>query len=1061
MTTITKDTKLAMLSNLSVRLHNALIAANIITVDDLLHYTSVELENIPNIGKKTFAEVRELVRELQRCLEGSGFVGSTELLPQTPAEFVNPKPRNNETTKDNKNSNTATSWDNYKFWLISKSLNLSSRASRSLNDGGVLTLGDVAALTRERIMALPHVGNRTADEIEEFATFVRGNTSDLVKELEATRNGEYFTLSNKDYSGIGVDVDHYTITLFRRDGFLYKDLNLSELGLSARAINTCTERGITLLSELLGYSQNDFASWGKLGTKTITEILDLISSSVETHYLSPIILNKINLELLDYEHRYAVELQFIARSIISRLNYLLRDTPENNRTITLVVGCFLKERNEDMFNLDKLRLGVESLEVKTAILGRNLVGMPDFIDFLVSSLQIEPLILSQVVETVDRECWGLTLQDLANRSPRALQGTCAWSRAINEFRHLGKDLVTFESRSDGKIVCRLARDSVFDLIDNIADDKHRAMLKRRLKGETLDEIGKSFGVSRERIRQIVELEFSHMPSCKQDRYAKVFATYDFKAEDFCTVFDETPDVYNYLEFRYGRGELPLKKFLSEDSASLEVRKRAEAIVYKNYVTMPDGARIECIRPKVVYWALRNFAYEECGYDYFLEKYNALLKQIGQSENEALVIKQSQRYENNISSFECVLWKTGRLLRYYNNGAYDFSELLSTLNLEQYHDVEYSTERFFLDNLDLMKRYDIRDKNELHNLLRKIYEAKGNTYIRFRRMPTVEFGNVDREKQVYSMLEQLAPVSADDFASFYNAEYGFDIQAIKANYLFSISKYLHNGLYQLTQESLPNDRLTKLRSILVDDCYEIDEVRTIYLKNFPDGVADDINTLVLRELGFKVYISYVIRNCYQSITDYFKKLTDCETIDITSVQERILLGNIAELRNLRASFRLIQYDQKCYVGPKYLLPRGLSEEYIKGWLERVADSLEEGEVFTVASLRRSGRLHPFDNVNLGDMFYISILKEASMFKHAGIGEDCFFRYEGGERFSMSDAVRYIVQGHDGLSLGELCDFIESSYLIKIDKYRLAVLAKSAGLFVSKLTKCVFMTRPNDE
>ena len=64
------------------------------------------------------------------------------------------------------------------------------------------------------------------------------------------------------------------------------------------------------------------------------------------------------------------------------------------------------------------------------------------------------------------------------------------------------------------------------------DAKHREMLKRRLDGDTLDEIGRTYGVSRERIRQIVELEFSHMPPCRQDRYVKVFSTYDFKNEEF-------------------------------------------------------------------------------------------------------------------------------------------------------------------------------------------------------------------------------------------------------------------------------------------------------------------------------------------------------------------------------------------------------------------------------------------------------------------------------------------------------------------------------------------------
>ena len=57
--------------------------------------------------------------------------------------------------------------------------------------------------------------------------------------------------------------------------------------------------------------------------------------------------------------------------------------------------------------------------------------------------------------------------------------------------------------------------------------------------------------------------------------------------------------------------------------------------------------------------------------------------------------------------------------------------------------------------------------------------------------------------------------------------------------------------------------------------------------------------------------------------------------------------------------------------------------------------------------------------------------------------------------------YVVEAHNGIALNELSDLIESSYLIKIDKYRLAVLAKSAGLYVSRLTKQVYMERPEEE
>ena len=49
----------------------------------------------------------------------------------------------------------------------------------------MLTLGDVAALTKNQVLALPHVGNRTAEEILDFVQYIRTHTDDIIKELGA------------------------------------------------------------------------------------------------------------------------------------------------------------------------------------------------------------------------------------------------------------------------------------------------------------------------------------------------------------------------------------------------------------------------------------------------------------------------------------------------------------------------------------------------------------------------------------------------------------------------------------------------------------------------------------------------------------------------------------------------------------------------------------------------------------------------------------------------------------------------------------------------------------
>ena len=70
-----------------------------------------------------------------------------------------------------------------------------------------------------------------------------------------------------------------------------------------------------------------------------------------------------------------------------------------------------------------------------------------------------------------------------------------------------------------------------------------------------------------------------------------------------------------------------------------------------------------------------------------------------------------------------LWKQNRCLRYYDIDGSDFTELLETLNLGQYENIELSTRKFLIDYPELMKRYDLRDEYEIHNLLKRFMQKK--------------------------------------------------------------------------------------------------------------------------------------------------------------------------------------------------------------------------------------------------------------------------------------------------------------------------------------------------
>ena len=139
------------------------------------------------------------------------------------------------------------------------------------------------------------------------------------------------------------------------------------------------------------------------------------------------------------------------------------------------------------------------------------------------------------------------------------------------------------------------------------------------------------------------------------------------------------------------------------------------------------------------------------------------------------------YENKIASSNLTLWKQGKKFRYYNIYFYDYTELLETLNLKQYMDIELSTLKFIKLYPDLMKNYDIRDEYELHNLLKKIFSDDIHSSLEFGRMPNLQFGNVNRDNQVLSLLRVLAPISKMDFAKEYQEEYGSNVNTVLANF----------------------------------------------------------------------------------------------------------------------------------------------------------------------------------------------------------------------------------------------------------------------------------------
>jgi len=110
----------------------------------------------------------------------------------------------------------------------------------------------------------------------------------------------------------------------------------------------------------------------------------------------------------------------------------------------------------------------------------------------------------------------------------------------------------------------------------------RACLSRRLNGESIRSIGRRYGLSYERVRQLVKNVLEERPQIKQDAYLRLLSQYGFSESDFIDATEESPRTIAYLRlvdsFGFAREQEPtidediqrrIDAYLSASSVSLD------------------------------------------------------------------------------------------------------------------------------------------------------------------------------------------------------------------------------------------------------------------------------------------------------------------------------------------------------------------------------------------------------------------------------------------------------------------------------------------------------------
>lgn len=860
---------------------------------------------------------------------------------------------------------------------------LSTRSYNALRRNGFHTIEALLSLNYERLSVIRNLGMKSLNEILK-----------LKKEILSGSKYKLVEASQIDFS---IPDEHITAPSFLdANGMHCWDVKIVDLGLSFRANRILTEAGYEFASSLLDIKTEQLLELPSMGWNTATEIIERIAN--------------IKFDIVDRRDKKATQAEADCLEFICALS---AHYPIHAGGIYEV----LLQHFEDSFNQ----------------------GYSIEYDILFQEPCLQNLVANKILTMLEHSLFGIKKEYLIS----ACLNTLVSVKTINAV------LDDLSSREEILIndVIEIIRPSLWEYVNSILDNKQRDFLTRRLQGNTLEEIGHVSGVTRERVRQVIKkcLSKKHV-LIKEDKYRKIYETYEFSKDDFLLAFDTDDTTFTYLTLICeAGGTRPSVEFLDDEDYPICLRHNAERAVYKNFITI-NGTRVPKRRLELANYVIHTYFQDDAKYDAFVETYNNLLSELGLIGDSQFTLH-DRSYQNRLADSDNVLWKYPSRFRYYDIAGHDFSALLYGLNLEQYVDVEYSTLKFFRSYPYLMDEYDIRDEYELHNLLKKLYAKKKHHHLSFSRMPMVEFGKPDRNNQVLDLLIHLAPISIEAFCSAYEAEYGVLARTVAGSFLACIDIYRnHAGMFDISAEPLPVEQMRVMQKLLCGDFYDIAQIVQLYSREFPDANPNMINSYTLKSMGFNVFSSYVIKDSFASATEYFRNLLTSEEIVNANEFSSALTSQVAytsELYSLKSRYEIVEFEPLHFISRRRLDLMGATVQDFADYCDQVSNFVKPKHYFTIQSLRKSGFSHSLDRLEFGDWFYASVLAEdKERYRYQRMGGSKVF-CKNVKQITMEGLFEFIVKPFGSIHVSDFMDILNEKYALRIDKYKiLEVLSNSS-------------------
>ena len=841
-----------------------------------------------------------------------------------------------------------------------------------------------------------------------------------------------------------------------------RSISIKDIGLSVRSSNCLYRADITTVGEMLDTPEESFSNIRNLGKKSLNEILNKIS---ELKRISTTDLSNGSSEKL--ESNLNSEVEQVEMSIYDLMRFqkyhddILQYVKANDSDIemtdlsarargSLIHSGFNKI--SDFLFLTPLEIGElrnagsktvnEITAFKAHYLEKHSARIFAYCKGDTDSIWDKTFVRESILEIYNTIGFkGLSYKELRERAE--LSGNISDDLLMNVIGDLlaNKELEYVDYR------CYRIYTSFMEYLtgDLSVSERNRRCIIRRLQGETLENIAVSYGMTRERVRQIISkyMEDSKanyrvqtgMKWFDEDYYRYFSETYSFEKMDAANWLGIDQVTFQYLELTGARtGTGKLEDAVNDRNLDYGLRLKIQNYLNRNKLYL-NGQWIERKRSSIEEYVVREFCKENTYYNEFCVIYNNFLQSEEIPYDEDIYYTESvlRTRKNRLSDARFLLWKLNEQIRYYDIDGRDYSELLDTININAYENIEYSTAKFMTDYPAVMKKYDIRDQYELHNLLRKVVPEGSYHDFHCKRMPVVGFGKFDRDMAILELLIENAPISQADFAELIRQEYGHDPATSIGTHFQSLSPYFHQGMYSIDQKVMSYENRKKLEANLTDDFYYIEEIRRIYETVCPESDKEDINPYNLKAMGFVVLSRYVYRN-HTSLDDYFRYLLTKEDItDITAYRKRFAYVQAFSftLISLKIEREVFEFDKNQIIHIRKLVAAGVTSETIQIFCDQVWNFVEEGSYFSVSSIKLSGFYTELFELGFSDWFYASILASDDRFVYSNMFSNIIL-CKRKEQITIKTFEVSLIEERGSIDVYDLMTELEKKYGCKVSE-----------------------------